>query len=360
MAIIPSTKYSGQTTTGDPGYPDGKAKNVTVSGDGTGTPLEADWVNDLWGFLQALLDRAGITASGNPDKVGTSDYLDSLSQWIGDANDHAQGGFAIQTAEFWKEVYIGATYNDIVSMAMSDDGLRMYIGDSMGGGNALIVEYTLSTAHDVTTASVTDTLDVQSYATQPSGLYLKPDGTSLFMLCLAEDEVRRIDMSSAYDLTTASITTDFYDYSAVGGSGSTGLEFSPDGLSWFSHDVIGQRFFEYASGSAWTVVGSTYTGAWDTSTEMSAGESGHLRFDTVGRKLCFGEYDIGSVNVREYATEFAWNLAGAAGKHVRATDFGGYNATHKLKGFCFSSGGKYMHLALEDGYIQTFYTGITR
>ena len=103
MAIIPSTKYSGQTTTGDPGYPDGKAKNVTVSGDGTGTPLEADWVNDLWGFLQALLDRAGITASGSPDEVGTSDYLDSLSQWIGVEDDLYQRGYSVRTAELFQE-----------------------------------------------------------------------------------------------------------------------------------------------------------------------------------------------------------------------------------------------------------------
>lgn len=79
MAIVPSTNYSGQIDTSDStAYPQGKAQNVTVAGDGTGTPLEKAWVNDLWGFLQALLDRAGITPSGDPDEVGASDYLDAL------------------------------------------------------------------------------------------------------------------------------------------------------------------------------------------------------------------------------------------------------------------------------------------
>ena len=80
MAIIPSSKYSGQITTGDAGYPLGKAKNVTVAGDGTGTPLEADWVNDIWGLLQGILSSAGVTASGSPDNAVASQYLGALKQ----------------------------------------------------------------------------------------------------------------------------------------------------------------------------------------------------------------------------------------------------------------------------------------
>jgi len=80
MAIIPSSKYSGQTTTSDGNYPLGKAKNVTVAGDGTGTPLEADWVNDIWGLLQGILASAGVTASGSPDNAVAGQYLAALKQ----------------------------------------------------------------------------------------------------------------------------------------------------------------------------------------------------------------------------------------------------------------------------------------
>lgn len=78
MAIIPSNEYAAQVSSGDAGWPLGKAKNVVVSGDGTGTPLDAEWLNDLWGFLQAVLAEAGATASGNPDQVGASQYLDAI------------------------------------------------------------------------------------------------------------------------------------------------------------------------------------------------------------------------------------------------------------------------------------------
>lgn len=78
MAIVPSTEYPAQTINSDPGYPHGKARNVTVPGDGTGTPLEADWLNDLWGFLQAALSYGGVSPSGVPDTASASDYLDAL------------------------------------------------------------------------------------------------------------------------------------------------------------------------------------------------------------------------------------------------------------------------------------------
>lgn len=85
MAIDPSATYAGQIDTTDPvGYPYGKARNELVEDDGTGTPWEQDIVNDLLGFQQALLDYHGVAPSGVPEKVGTSQYLDALtdSDWV--------------------------------------------------------------------------------------------------------------------------------------------------------------------------------------------------------------------------------------------------------------------------------------
>lgn len=77
MALIPSSRYPAQTDSAA-GYPHGKARNAGSYQDSTGTPLERDWVNDLWGFLQALLSNASITPSGDPDEVGASQYLEAV------------------------------------------------------------------------------------------------------------------------------------------------------------------------------------------------------------------------------------------------------------------------------------------
>ena len=79
MALIPKNDFPGQTIITDPNYPHGKARNVTAPGDGNGTPWEERVVNDLWGFMQALLARGGVAPSGVPDNVAASDYVDSLN-----------------------------------------------------------------------------------------------------------------------------------------------------------------------------------------------------------------------------------------------------------------------------------------
>lgn len=75
MALDLTLIYPGQIDTTDPaGYPQGKAKNIVSAGDGTGTPWEKQIANDNLGFLQNLLDRASLSPSGTPDKVGASQY----------------------------------------------------------------------------------------------------------------------------------------------------------------------------------------------------------------------------------------------------------------------------------------------
>lgn len=76
--IIPSSKYPANTAVDLVNYPQGKARNVTASGDGTGTPLDKDWVNDWFGFQQALVALAGITPNGTPDTAVSSQALQAI------------------------------------------------------------------------------------------------------------------------------------------------------------------------------------------------------------------------------------------------------------------------------------------
>jgi hypothetical protein len=92
MAIEPQLEYPAQIVTTDSGYPYGKARNDASPEATDGTPLEERWVNDLFGFLQALLKFAGIEPSGNPDKYGASQYLEAIYEVIhsrvtGDSGD---------------------------------------------------------------------------------------------------------------------------------------------------------------------------------------------------------------------------------------------------------------------------------
>ena len=85
MALKPVDNFPGQIAPADAEYPYGKARDVAAPGDNLGTPYNALKINDDFGFHQALLDAAGITPSGVPDKVGASQYLDAINALIANA-----------------------------------------------------------------------------------------------------------------------------------------------------------------------------------------------------------------------------------------------------------------------------------
>lgn len=81
--IVLTTKYPSQSVADGVNYPlAGKARNVTASGDGTGTPLEKDWMNDLFGWEQALMAAAGLTPNGTPETQISSQLLLAIQTLI--------------------------------------------------------------------------------------------------------------------------------------------------------------------------------------------------------------------------------------------------------------------------------------
>lgn len=82
MAINPILRYGGQVFDNRVGYPYGSARNKSTPTDTNGTPLERMWVNDIWGFQQALLNEAGIVPTNSPDRVGASQYLQAIQAII--------------------------------------------------------------------------------------------------------------------------------------------------------------------------------------------------------------------------------------------------------------------------------------
>lgn len=78
MGLDLNSRYPTQTNGPSGAYPYGSARNITVPNDGTGTPWEEDIVNDIIGFEQELLDKAGIVPSGSADEVDASDYYNAM------------------------------------------------------------------------------------------------------------------------------------------------------------------------------------------------------------------------------------------------------------------------------------------
>ena len=77
--------YTDYRDDSDPKYPGGKAVNATTSEGTDGTPLLADWMNDVNGALQAIFIEAFGNidkVSGKPDNVQESDVLKAVKEII--------------------------------------------------------------------------------------------------------------------------------------------------------------------------------------------------------------------------------------------------------------------------------------
>lgn len=97
MALKLDERYPGRANPPSLDYPQGSFKNRTSPDSKDGTYLEKDWANDIQGYLQSLLQDAGIVANGQVDKVGASQYFNALKTVI--ASESPKTEFATQ-AEF--------------------------------------------------------------------------------------------------------------------------------------------------------------------------------------------------------------------------------------------------------------------
>jgi lysophospholipase L1-like esterase len=81
MAIKIYEQFAPFANPADGDYPSGSIKNDSIPGAEDGTPLDAVWANDYAGADAELFAQAGITPSGQPDKLGVSQRFEALEKF---------------------------------------------------------------------------------------------------------------------------------------------------------------------------------------------------------------------------------------------------------------------------------------
>ncbi len=78
IATLPEN--AGRVTAPSTAYPLGSAKDDSTGTAGDGTPIKVAYMNDLYGWQQALLRSAGLAPTGNADTAVASQYLQAIAQ----------------------------------------------------------------------------------------------------------------------------------------------------------------------------------------------------------------------------------------------------------------------------------------
>ena len=182
------------------------------------------------------------------------------------------------------------------------DGTKVYVMSF-----STVYQYSLSTAWDLSTASYdSKSFDAGTQEALPTGIFFKSDGTKMYITGYLNDRVYQYSLSTAWDVSTAS-------YDSVSFSVSSqeltpfGLSFKSDGTRMY---IIGQNadaVLQYNLSTAWNLATASYSGV-SFSTAAQSGSMQGLFFSEDGLNL----FGVGSVYVFKYTLSTAWDLTTAS------------------------------------------------
>jgi DNA-binding beta-propeller fold protein YncE len=187
------------------------------------------------------------------------------------------------------------------------DGTKMYVAESNFKN---LMEFTLSTAWDVFTATETARIPIGGLGTLPEAVHFKSDGTKLFIVDSSEDAVYRLSLSTAWDLSTATFETTFnrffLSFPENGNPAYEGMTFNSDGTK-----VYTTRFaylVEFDLSTAWDVTTASHTVTTDLSSIATSLTAVH--FKSNGTKMYVLERNSnGLPQLNEYDLSTAWDTA---------------------------------------------------
>lgn len=198
---------------------------------------------------------SGLAAGDN----GTKLYVIDASSTTGRAAHQYDLSTAwdISTASYANKSLSLASQNPS-SPFFKPDGTKFYAPiDTLSTTNA-IHEYTLSTAWDISTASY-NASSPNFFATDNNlrGIYIRDNGTDLYWAGFENDKVYQFSMSTAWDITTLSYVQSFsvLTQDAI----PLGVSFKPNGTRMFITGNTNDKVYQYELSTAWDVTTASFS-----------------------------------------------------------------------------------------------------
>jgi hypothetical protein len=158
-------------------------------------------------------------------------------------------GFDLSTASWDGSGYtfsVAGQDNIPLGMGFNTDGTKMYI---TGNQNNSIYQYSLSTGFDMSTASwdgASYTLSVTGQDGTPLGVVFNTNGTKMFIVGVSSSAIYQYNLSTGFDLSTASYNSVNFSGSSQGSSLS-GVNFSDDGGKMYIVSASNDTIFQYST-----------------------------------------------------------------------------------------------------------------
>ena len=209
--------------------------------------------------------------------------------------------FDITSATLEKSVAIGARESKPEDVKFNSDGTVIFILGTENSRNG-IDRWSLSTPYDIGSITAADS-DHTEIGGDPRGLAFNNDGTKMFVLDgSAEKRVEEYNLSTPYNPDTKTLTNTLGN--ATSSNFHQGLGFNADGSKMFvvkgedSTDNADNKIDEYALSTAFDISTATLTGTFSPTISSAADITG-LAFNNAGTKMYHLDFD--GDKVHEYS-----------------------------------------------------------
>lgn len=154
----------------------------------------------------------------------------------------------------------------LTGIFMTTDGTNLY---TVGSATDNVRRYTLSVPYNISTTTYVSNLYVGALEGTPFGIALDPSGSNLYVVGTSADRVFKYTLSTPLDITTGVINSNLNVGTSVTGEGTpVSLYFKPDGSSLYLLGSSTRKIFQFNMSTGWdittaTLAGNTYIGGYD-------------------------------------------------------------------------------------------------
>ena len=214
------------------------------------------------------------------------------------------------------------------------DGTKMYVTDSQG--TETVLQYSLSSAYDVSTASLVSTEDISTDVDLPHAITFSTDGTKMFIMDNKDTDVEVYTLSTAWDSSTSTWSARFNFNKSIDDQ-VRGLTFNPEGTKMYIIGAQREVVYQYPLSTAWDV---STAGSKTDSPDLTSDENDprNVQFNSDGTIMYIG--GSGGNEINKYTLTTAYDVSTASHSNTYSIS----SETETMRGFVIVDNGSKMYI----------------
>ncbi len=252
-------------------------RSVVFNGDGTKMYIGGDTNNTLYQYSTVIATASLDLSTGNYFNHTLTENTEFPLSNAGDVQ-----AFQLEVTGGAVGYDLASASYDSVSFSVlkpnryyarfrfGDSGSKVYVASP---SDATIYQYNLSTAYDISTASyASKSFLASSQSASSYAVDFKSDGTKMYILAMTNDSVYQYSLSTAWDVSTASYDSVSFSVNSQEATPAH-VEFKVDGTSFYVVGVGNDTIYQYDMTTAWDLSTASYA-----SKSMSTGLTNPYHF----------------------------------------------------------------------------------